>query len=320
MSELNVAVIAQDGLALEALLEGWADSPLAAAQLSLVTAVVSAEVQTAFYDGRPLAFQSIEDFDFSDMALVIVLEKSALVESYKDVLKALSCPVLGFMSELGCLEPQAFDGSFVEGAKVVGLAQPAVSALKHVLSDAVCESVDVTAFYPVSFYGKAGVSELASQTARLLNAQALEYGVFQTQMTFNYFPMACGLEGQMVEESLISEIQQAFDIDDVHVLAMQMPVFHGVGLSISVVLADVPELNVLIERWKSDASIVFQEGVQGLSNYDVLQIEGMLQLGRVQQSKIDENRLDLWVAYDESKFGIGKNLINVAEFLLKHYL
>lgn len=320
MTELNVSVIAQDGLALDALLESWAESPLASANLSLVSAVASNEVQTAFYNGRPLAFEFIEDYDFAHQSLVVVLEKSAVVEAYKDILSKLSCPLLGFMAQLSALPVQPFDATPVKGAKVLGLAQPAVMALKHVLADSVCESVDVTAFYPVSFYGKEGVSELAAQTARLLNAQALEHHVFQEQMPFNYFPMAAGIEGQALESSLTQQLQQAFDIDDVHVFAMQMPVFHGVGLSVSVVLANVPDVAALKSRLKNDSAIKLQEGVQGLSNVDLLQLEGQLQLGRVQQSQVDENRLDLWIGFDEAKFGVGINLIAAAEFLLKHHL
>ena len=307
-------------MALDALLEEWAKSPLVAAELSLVSVVASAEMQTAFYDGRPLAFQAIESFDFSSVALVVVLEKAAVVEAYKDVLLALSCPVIGFLSELSPLNGVAFDEKTAEGAKVLGLAQPAVSALKYVLGGLICESVDVTAFYPVSFYGKEGVHELAAQTTSLLNAQAINHNVFQSQMTFNYFPMASGVEGREVESVLNNELQLAFDTDDVHVLAMQMPVFHGMGLAVSVILADAPDVAALSNAWSADELIVYKEGVRGLSNYDVLQLEGQLLLGRVQQSKADENRLDLWLGYDESKFGVGKNLIEAAQFLLKHYL
>ncbi len=319
-SSIRVAIIAQEGLALEALLEQWAETALSGVDLCLVAAVPSQDVQTAFYAGRPLAFEAIDDMDFSDVALVLVLEKSAVVEANKDVLNRLHCPILGFMSDLSILEPEPFNPKVEQKAKVLGLAQPAVLAIKKVLQDVRCEAIDVKALYPVSFYGKEGVSELAAQTARLLNAQALEHHVFQSQMPFNYFPMAASLEGQLLEQSLQEQLVQAYDTDDVHATALQMPVFHGVSLLVSVICAEVPDINKLMQYWQLEEDIAYSDSCQTLSNYDLLQLEHRLQLGLVKQSLSDENRLDFWLGFDEAKFGVGKNMITAAEFLLKHHL
>src|SRR5690606_3520067 len=48
--------------------------------------------------------------------------------------------------------------------------------------------VSITSLQPVSSRGKAGVDELAGQTARLLNGLPADPAVFSRQMAFNLLP------------------------------------------------------------------------------------------------------------------------------------
>lgn len=320
MANVDVAIVCQEGLQLEALLEKWADSRLSEFSIHLLIATASVESQSAFYKGRPLPFHAIEDFDFSSMQMVIVLETEVVVEAYQALLSNLSCPVLGFMSDLLPLQPKPFMGELSEGDGIIGLANPAVLALKRVLSGLECDSVDVTALYPVSIYGKEGVTELATQTTKLLNVQALEPKVFDTQMPFNYFPMASSHSGERLEQVLSSQLVKAFSTDDVHVTAVQMPVFHGIGLCVSVVLSEKADADLLLNQWHQEELFVVRDGAKNLSNYDLLQLEGQLLLGNLKRSKSDDYRLDFWLGFDEYKFGVGQNIIMAAEFLLKHHL
>lgn len=320
MANVNVAIVCQEGLQLEALLESWADSGLSQASIYLLAATAAVDSQSAFYKGRPLPFCAIEDFDFSEMQMVIVLVGEVVVDAYQSLLSNLHCPVLGFMSDLSSLQPRPFMAELSEGVEVVGLANPAVLALKRVLSGLECESVDVTALYPVSIYGKEGVTELASQTTKLLNVQALEPKVFDTQMPFNYFPLAAGQAGKRLEQVLVDQLGMAFSTDDVHVTAIQMPVFHGVGLSVSVVLSVKADADALLASWQQEDSFVVRGGAKNLSNYDLLQLDGQLLLGNLRLSRTDDYRLDFWLGFDECKFGVGQNIVMAAEFLLKHDL
>ncbi|CAA0107351.1 USG-1 protein [BD1-7 clade bacterium] len=320
MSQPKIAVVCQEGLPLDAFLDGLSESALVDAQVNLVGVTHEAASSSAMFNGRPLAFGMIDDVDFSDADLIVVLESSLVVEASAAKLKAVSCPVLGFERDLESLGPQSFDVAGVGSAKVIGLQQPAVLALKLLLPDSQLEGVDVTAFYPVSLFGKAGVNELAAQTARLLNVQPLEHQLFETQMPFNYFPLSAMDQMAELEAHTARELSAAFDTDDVHVKAFQMPVFHGQGLAVSVIMTDEVDLDVLIEAFESNPVVDYRASNKQLSNYEVVQQPGKLMVGDLRKSAVDPHRLDLWLGFDENQFAIGQTLISVAELLLKHYL
>ncbi len=265
-------------------------------------------------------FHGIESFDFDDFQLVIVLESPLVVEAYAEQIQAIKCPVLGYLDGLASVTPRVFDQNKIESAGIFGLVQPPVAALAEVLQGCDCESVDLTVLYPASFYGRQGVSELAAQTARLLNAQALEHKVFDKQMPFNYFPMAESAVGSHLEKQLASELSGEFTDVDSHVTAIQMPVFHGVAMLVSVVLNNEVELDKLQECWDASDEIRFESSAKNLSNMDIIQLENQILVGNVRKSESDDYRFDCWIGVDDVKFSASKQLIFAADFLLKHHL
>lgn len=316
----RVAIIANtDDLLLEALLEAWADSVLLDTQIVLVSPAANVD-ETVLYNGSPLAFVDIADFDFGQVDGVIVLCPAIVVEAYKSILAGLSCPVLGFMDSLACLQPVLFDEGVSEGAVVVGVLQAPVAALQYVLADISSESIDVTVLYPASLYGRQGVQELATQTTRLLNVQPVEGGVFEEQLPFNYYPMSANSVGEHLEEQLLEELGLVFVGQDIHVTAMQMPVFYGVSMLVSAVLENEAEPKTLQGIWSKKQLISYQDSAKQLSNISALDHNGRIILGNVRKSHADNYRIDFWIGLDDVKFSANYNLISAAEFLLKHHL
>ncbi len=316
----KVVILCSEGLKLDALLGAWAESALGKIELSLVS-VVEQDSVSALYDGRPLLFNLIDDFDFSGVNLVVNLESDLVVEAYKEILLSLNCTVLGFYADLAALDPELFTEGVKESGAVVGIPGALVSLLKMLLPGSQAyESVDLTVFNPVSLYGQAGVEELAGQTARLLNAQPLEHKVFVKQMPFNYFPMSAGQLGQQLERQFKNECGAVFPGLEAYIAAVQMPVFYGTGVRVSAVFAEKADLDQIKDGWQASDVVSIDDTGLNLSNYDVMQSEGRVLLGNISASEHDDYRLDFWLGFDEVEFAIAKLLMNSAEILLKHEL
>ena len=316
--QMSVAILASEGLSLEALLEAWGESCLSEMPLQLL-AVADNPSASVMYAGRPLFFQPLEAYDFGQTALLIVLESDLVVQGYQSLLQGVKCPVLGFRADLQSLDVQMYTGGFPQQA-VIGLPLPPVQALLQVLQGNACEALDLVLMYPAALLGQAGIQELASQAARLLNVQAVEHKVFHKQLAFNYYPLTETQLGRELEQGLREDCRRLFADAQTHLRTVQMPVFHGVGMSVSAVLAEPVDIDALKEAWSADGMIDFHESTEGLSNLDVVQRDTLLTLGDVRLSEHDEYRLDFWLGFDEAKFGVGQNLISVAEILLKHHL
>lgn len=322
MKQTTVAIIAANNLLLESLLEYWEESSLNHVELLLV-ALAGDDGETILYKGRPLLFQSIDTVDFSNIQLLVVLESRLAVDAYADLIRSLGCPVLGFMNNLATLEPKILDIKNVgniERSGIFGLVQTPVAVLQQVLHELKCESIDLTVLYPVSVYGRQGINELASQTVRLLNSQSVEHKIFDKQMPFNYFPMVEGAIGLDFSAQLTRELNMTFDEINAHVSAMQMPVFHGLGMLVAVVLSNEVELDKMQLLWAENENIYLEHAVKDLSNMDCVQQENRILLGNVRKSDVDNYRFDCWIGVDDIKFSASKQLIFAADFLLKHHL
>lgn len=316
----RIAIISNvDSLILEALLEAWINSGLADTSFFLVSP--SADVgESVLHEGRSLVFQDIAIFDFEQIHCVISLVPSIVVEAYKETLLALRCPVLGFLNDLAPLNPIRFEGKEGKKSKFWGVPQSPVAILEYVLGDIKCESMDATILYPASFYGKQGVQELASQTTRLLNAQAFESHLFGQQMPFNYFPISANPSGAIIEKQLITESILMFPEVDVHIKAIQMPVFYGISILVSVILEEDVDVEQLKSIWRTKELISYQDSTKELSNIEVANQNGVIILGDVRKSDLDNYRLDFWLGVDDAKFSAAYSLISAADFLLKHHL
>ena len=319
MSESHIAVIAQDDLKLEAFLAGLTASVLASAKLSLLGSSDDLG-NSVIVNGRPEAFAALDDADLSDVDLVVVLQSPLFVDAYQTLLSGLTCPVLGFLADINALNPQVGSAVVSHKTAVLGIYQPLVLALQQILGELDCESIHLVPMFPAAIYGQQGIQELAAQTACLLNAQSLKHSVFDQQIPFNYFPMAANGFGQTMEKQLQSEMALIWADADVSLTAIQMPVFHGVAAVASVVLSQATPIQQFMAACQSQPALQVCDMAQDLSNLAIVQQENKITIGQIKQAENDPHRLDFWFGLDDTKFGIGENLVFVAESLLKHDL
>jgi aspartate-semialdehyde dehydrogenase len=301
---MHLSIVSAESLQLDALLESLAELEVPP-KVDLVA--VSHASQSALYAGRSLAFEILEDYDFTACDAALLLTDALAVEATASMLAQSACDVYAWQSSAHLLEG-------IEKSRVHFIANPFVQAIAQIFEalpkDIIVERAALTALLPSSLYGKEGVEELAAQTAKLLNGQTLEDSLFGSQMTFNYFPGAAVSIGSEFTDSLKRELNALFLEADVFLSTIQMPIFHGYGANVNFEFAS--------ELMASD----FFEALQSLECFDCLSasesVSGLsfansghkILLGNLQQSEDDLLQLSFWLGFDEAKFGVANNWIS----------
>lgn len=309
-------MLASEGLLLDSLLAEWQQTPGLQDYEPLLLSAVAGEGDSAMFRGRPLAFCPLEEVDRSQIAMLLVLDSALVVESAQSLLKQLACPVIGNWQNLSPLAAEAFTGQ--QQAGFYAVPQAAATAIAMLLEHLPCESIDATMLLPASVYGRAGVEELATQTVKLLNGQAIEPGVFNQQLSFNCYPVA-GSDTELAEV-LQRELMVTFADADVHVSGIQVPVFHGLGVQLSVICRDEVDVDKLQRECRGSENLAWQTDASQCSVMAASQQQGQVVVGNVRQSQVDPYRLDAWLAFDDVQLYVRKSLLSAAQILLKHDL
>ncbi|MCK5881381.1 MAG: hypothetical protein KAG18_05845 [Sinobacterium sp.] len=301
---MHLSIVTAESLQLEALLESLSELETPPT-VDLVA--VNYDSQSALYAGRSLAFDVLEDYDFSQCDSVLLLTDTLAVEAVVPYLQAVTCKVFAWQANAGEL-------SALDAERVTFIANPFVQALAQVFSalpnEIVVEQAAMTAFLPSSVFAKEGVAELAAQTAKLLNGQSVEEGVFGSQMTFNYFPAQARDLTATFERRLRSEMKALFCDADVQLNAVQLPVFHGYGAQISVELSQELSAADFIEAMQEAAFISVPAVGESVSGLSFANAANAILLGNVSQENSDLHRLSYWFGFDEAKFGVANNWIS----------
>ena len=141
-----------------------------------------------------------------------------------------------------------------------------VVALKPIYDRVGIERIHVSTYQAVSGSGKSGIEELATQTAKLLNAQEIESRVYGKQIAFNAVPHIDDfLDNGFTKEEMkmVWETHRILEDDAIQVspTCVRIPVFYGHSEAVYVetkaplsasdaraLLSDAPGVTVLDER------------------------------------------------------------------------
>ncbi len=316
---VQIGILAQTGMLLDELLEQIAGSNLQDAVITLSNAAVDHKTSTVLHKGRPLGFSFIDDCEYDELDLLIVLESGTVVEAYKEKLHRATCPIIGMSKSLRILSPETFTGEIPQST-VIGVLEPAATALLQVLPDKKLEALDCKVLCSAELFGLAGIQELAAQTAKLLNVQPVENKVFSKQLPFNFFPIAENQFGRDLEAALKAQLHVAFDISDVSIEGVQMPVFHGQTVLVSAIFADEVDLPIMIEAWQGSERIQYTNNTSAVSHLALTETDMSMVVSQAKVSDHDAYRLDFWLILDENPVVVRESLIPLSELLLKNSL
>jgi aspartate-semialdehyde dehydrogenase len=331
----DIAVIGATGSVGEALVQLLEEREFPVANLHLLASGESAG-RSLSYKGKNLRVRDVEAFDFATVRLVFFAAGSKVTQKYAALAAAAGCAVIDLASGLPAAQapriiPEVNHEALAKLTAPYLLTSPSAPgiALATVLA-ALPEQVGirrvaVTACLAVSSRGREGVSELARQTAELLNGRAFEPQLFDRQMAFNLLAQVEQTDGDghaALERQIAAEIKELLALPQllVAVTCVQVPVFFGDSLSVSLQTESTVDLKQVYAALDAAPALELVE----LDDYPTAVGDAVGQdvvyVGRVRAGLDDPSELNLWITSDNVRKGAALNAVQIAELLIKHYL
>lgn len=331
----DIAVIGATGSVGEALVQLLEERDFPVANLYLLVSGESAGRSLAF-KGKSLRVRDLQSFDFTSVRLAFFAAGSKVTRMHAAQAAAAGCAVIDLASGLPAEQAPRLVPE-VNAQVLAALNAPylltspsapaiALTAVLAALPESlVIQRLTVTACLAVSSRGREAVSELARQTAELLNGRALEPRLFDRQVAFNLLAQVEQPDSDghaALERQIAGEIRQLLGVPHlpVAITCIQAPVFFGDSLSVSL---------------QAESSIDLQQVCAALDGAPALELvesddyptavgdavgQDVVYVGRVRAGLDDPAQLNLWITSDNVRKGAALNAVQIAELLIKHYL
>jgi len=203
---------------------------------------------------------------------------------------------------------------------------PLVVALKPIYDAVGVERMNVATYQSVSGSGKEAVTELAEQTAALLNGRTIKPKVYSQQIAFNLLPHIDDFEdnGYTREEmKIVWETHKILNDNTIAInpTAVRVPVFYGHSAAVHIQTRDkltADQAVKLLSKAKGVKMITgkfpYPTPVKDAAGNDLVYV------GRVRKDISHDKGLNLWVVADNIRKGAALNAIQIAEQLVENYL
>jgi aspartate-semialdehyde dehydrogenase len=334
---IDIAIVGADDALGETMLELLAERRFPVGRLHALSASLEPDASVEFA-GDTLGVESVHDFDFSSVSLVLFCASGATAAEHVNRALDAGARVIDashrFRGDpaVPVVLPQV-NGELVRAeGRVWAVPASAAAAVATVAAplDAAfgLEWLGVVALYPVSASGAAGIRELAEQTRELFNQQSASPEIYSTRIAFNVLPLVDNLEesGSSLEErAIVEELPLILQSPALSVSAtcLRVPVFYGLGVALTVTTRDpmaVEEVRQCLESAIGVRVVDDPEAVDlpapatdAVSQDDVL-------VGRIRRSGDDDRRLELWLASDNLRLGQALPMVQLAEILVEKCL
>ena len=335
----NVAVVGATGAVGQSLLEILEQREFPVAELFPLASSRSAG-ETIRFNKKSYIVQDLEHFDFSQVDIGLFSAGGAISKIYAPKAADAGCVVIDNTSEfryednIPLVVPEVNEGAIAQYKETNIIANPNCStiqmlvALKPIYDRYGIELINVATYQSVSGSGKAGIDELAGQTAKLLNGLDAEANVYSQQIAFNVIPHIDVLQdnGFTKEEmKMVWETQKIFGDDSIKVnpTAVRVPVFYGHSEAVHIITKTDFEVHDVINEFKK------AEGVEVVHEDDPLDYasavnhatgEDPVFVSRIRRGLDCDRSLNLWVVSDNIRKGAALNSVQIAEKLIESYL
>jgi aspartate-semialdehyde dehydrogenase len=337
-AKFDVAVVGATGAVGETMLEILAERNFPVNNVYPLASARSAGKKVPFGDTY-LTVQDLDSFDFSKAQIGLFSAGASISEKYAPIAGAAGCVVIDNTSqyryddEIPLVVPEVNPQAIADYKRHNIIANPNCStiqmlvALKPLHDAAGIERINVCTYQAVSGTGKEAVSELAGQTAELLNGREAKAKVYPKQIAFNVLPQIDVFmdNGYTKEEmKMVWETRKIMGDDSIQVnpTAVRVPVFYGHSEALHIetreklsaekataLLRAMPGVEVLDERKDGGYPTAVSEG----ATHDPVYV------GRIREDISHPRGLDLWVVADNVRKGAALNSIQIAEILVKDY-
>ena len=328
----EIAVIGATGTVGETLVQILEELNFPVGTLHLLAGSNSAGASVPFR-GKNVRVKEVDEFDFSKAQLAFFAAGPAVTRSFAPRATAAGCSVIDLSGALPAEQapqvvPQA-NAQVLDGLKKpfqLGSPSPCATYLAVVLAPLRglldIQRINVTANLAVSAQGREAVSELARQTAELLNVRPLEPKFFDRQMAFNLLAQVGTPDAQGhtdLEKRLVHELRAVLETPLLKISAtcVQAPVFFGDSLTVSLQLAAPVDLAAVNRALDAAPGIeLVEEGDYPTAVGDAVG-QDVVYVGRVRAGVDDPAELNLWLTSDNVRKGSALNAVELAQLLKK---
>ena len=337
MSEFDVAIVGATGAVGEVMLEILEARNFPVRELYLLASERS-EGKKLQFRGKSVTVQNLETFDFSQVQIGLFSAGGSISAEFAPKAAAAGCIVIDNTSQfrrdedIPLVVPEVNPHMITEYGDRRIISNPNCStiqmlvALKPIYDAVGISRINVATYQAVSGAGKRAVEALATETAKLLNAQPIEQDVFPQQIAFNAIPLIGEIQenGYSMEEmKMVWETKKIFEDESIEVnpTCVRIPVFFGHSEVVHIetkeaisaaqateLLASASGVEVIDERVDPD----FPTPVRDAAGTDPVFV------GRIRKDISTERGLNLWVVSDNVRKGAALNSIQIAEVLIKH--
>ncbi|WP_130907720.1 aspartate-semialdehyde dehydrogenase [Pseudomonas sp. Sample_16] len=332
---IDIAVIGATGTVGETLVQILEERDFPVGDLHLLASSESAGSSVPFR-GKNVRVREVDEFDFGKVQLVFFAAGPAASLSFASRAAAAGCSIIDLSGALPAdqapqVVPEA-NAQVLAGLKKpfqVSSPSPSATTLAVVLAPLLdlldLQRINLTANLAVSAQGREAVSELARQTAELLNVRPLEPKFFDRQMAFNLLAQVGKPDEQghtLLEKRLVRELRQVLALPSlkISVTCIQAPVFFGDSFSVTLQSAST------IDLVKVNAALEDAPGIELVEAGDYPTPVGdavgqdVVYVGRVRHGIDDLSELNLWLTSDNVRKGAALNAVQLAELLIKDLL
>ena len=337
--EFDVAVVGATGAVGEAMIAILEERNFPVRNLYPLASSRSAG-KTVMFKGSSVRVTDLAEFDFSSVQIGLFSAGGSVSAVYAPKAAEAGCVVIDNTSHFRQdpdiplvvpeVNPEALAGYSLRNI----IANPNCStiqmlvALKPIYDAVGIERINVCTYQAVSGTGKEAIEELAGQTARLLNGQAIETEVYPKQIAFNALPHLDNFQdnGYTREEmKMVWETQKIFDDASIQVnpTCVRVPVFFGHSEAVHIETVDpisAEEVRVMLAAAPGVA--VIDEHADGGYPTAVTESAGNdpVFVGRIREDISHPRGLNLWVVADNVRKGAALNSVQIAENLIETYL
>ena len=337
--KIDIALVGATGAVGEAMIEILEQRHFPVGTLYPLASARSAG-KTIRFRGKSVTVQDLAEFDFAKAQIGLFSAGGDISATYAPVAAAAGCVVVDNTShfrrdeDIPLIVPEVNPHALAGYTTRNIIANPNCStiqmlvALKPIYDAVGISRINVATYQAVSGTGKEGIEELATQTAKLLNGQAIECNVYPKQIAFNLLPHIDTFQdnGYTREEmKMVWETRKIFEDESIEVnpTCVRVPVFYGHSEAVHIetgakltaqdarqLLSAAPGVTVIDEQ---------RDGGYATPVGDAAGTDPVF-VSRIREDISHPLGLNLWVVSDNVRKGAALNSVQIAELLAQSYL
>lgn len=321
----NVAVIGATGIVGSTILDILAERHFPINQLYLLASQRSKGTQCEF-NNKFYSIQDIAEFDFAQSEICFFCASNDIAAEYAPKAAKAGNVVIDkssyfrYDADVPLVVPEVNSDAMKSLKKNIIASPncntiPIVVALKPIYDAVGLVRMNVATYQSVSGSGKEGVTELAEQTAQLLNGHAVKVKHFSDQIAFNLIPHIDDFQenGYTKEEmKIVWETQKILNDKTIAInpTAVRVPVFYGHSAAVHIETRDkltVIQAKELLAKAPGIKLIEEPSPVTNATGNDLVYV------GRIRADISHEKGMNFWIVADNLRKGAALNAVQIAE-------